>query len=62
MARQPLLPPSLSGIPGVPTPGCIRPDGRPACGLEHCLDRPGVLREECSAKGKLRQLEQLMVP
>ena len=58
MASQPLLPPSLSRFPGVTTPGCIRPNGNPACGLEHCIDRPGVLLDECSAAGKLRQLEQ----
>jgi hypothetical protein len=58
MASQPLLPPSLNKLPGVTTPGCIRPGGRPDCGLEHCIDRPGVLLKECSAKGKLRQLEQ----
>ena len=55
MASQPSLPPSLSRIPGVTTPGCIL---NPACGLEHCIDRPGVLLKECSATGKLRQLEQ----
>ena len=58
MASQPLLPPCLSRFPGVTTPGCIRPNGNPACGLEHCIDRPGVLLDECSAAGKLRQLEQ----
>ena len=58
MASQPLLPPSLSRFPSVTTPGCIRPNGNPACGLEHCIDRPGVLLDECSAAGKLRQLEQ----
>jgi len=50
-----LLPPSLTRIPGVTTPGCIL---SPACGLEHCIDWPGVLLDECPAAGKLRQLEQ----
>ena len=30
----------------------------PGLWLEHCIDRPGVLLDECSAAGKLRQLEQ----
>ena len=54
MARQSSLPPSLSRLPGA-TPGCIL---RPACGLERCVDRETALLDECSAKGKLRQLEQ----
>ena len=51
-------PPSLSRIPGTATPGCIRPNGSPACGLEHCIERPSELLQECSAAGKLRQLDQ----
>jgi hypothetical protein len=54
VARQPSPPPSLSRIPGA-TSGCIL---NPACGLGNCIDRPGVLLDECSARGKLRQLEQ----
>ena len=57
MASQPLLPPSLNRLPGVTTPGCIL---NPACGLEHCIDSRGVLLKECSAAGKLRQIEQLI--
>jgi hypothetical protein len=47
--------PSLTSWHGVTTPGCIL---SPVCGWEHCIDRPGVLLDECSAVGKLCQLEQ----